>query len=135
MWSCLVFIAGPGFYTVSLLLRMGDFGSSDHLVLELFVVGCSGSRDGLNPTPLPIHLHSSPLPQCWNHEYPSMQRGSLPVCLWQAHDMGHGPIVFCCPNKPRREKNTDILNECICVCIEIWTFHAHRVSRFMHLRV
>lgn len=87
MWSCLVFIAGPRFYTVSLLLRMGDFGSSDHLVSELFVVGCSGSRDGLNPTPLPIHLHSS---------LPFLNAGitNIPLCKGDVFLFAYGRLTI-----------------------------------------
>lgn len=33
------------------------------------------------------------------------------------------------------EKNTDSLNEHVCICIEIWTFYAYRVSGFLHLCV
>lgn len=48
--------------------------------------------------------------------------------------MGHGTIVLCLPGKPgererEKKRNADTLNESICVCTELWTFHA---LGFMH---
>lgn len=52
-----------------------------------------------------------------------MQRGSLPVCLCQAQ-IWVTELLSSVSLTNRGEKNTDSLNERICVCIEIWTFHA-----------
>lgn len=66
-----------------------------------------------------------------------MQSGSLPVCLCQSQiwvtELLSTDASVSLTNQG--ENNTDTLNECVCVYIEIWTFYTHGVGEFMHLCV
>lgn len=110
------------FLCESRLTGMKYLVSPGEQVSEMFVGGCFGSKDDLCLA-LPLTL-CFPSSLSWSQDYPSMHRGSLPVCLCQAQIWVKGLLSsdasVSLTNK--RKKNTDTLNEHVCACIEIWTF-------------
>lgn len=103
--------------------------SDEHLVLEKFVGGCSGSKDGLRPTP--FTFNSILLPFLALESGISLYAKGISSCLpLSGSDMGHRTIVLCFPNKPGQEKhwqfewaylclhwNMDFSCSGLCICV------------------
>lgn len=104
--------------------------SDEHLVLEKFVGGCSGSKDGLCPTP--FTFNSILLPFLALESGISLYAKGISSCLpLSGSDMGHRTIVLCFPNKPGERKTLTVWMSVFVFALKYGLF----MLRFMHLCV
>lgn len=91
------------------------------MVSEMFEGGYFGSKDSPLLAPLPTSFF---FPSLRIQEYPSMQSGSLPVCLCQSQiwvtELLSTDASVSLTNQG--EKNTDSLNECILFTLKYGLF-------------